>query len=47
MTRKLKMTILSRAKNVAAPLIFGVSFLAIWEGVVVGFYLKQYFWAAP
>ncbi len=41
------MTTLSRAKNIAAPLIFGVSFLALWEGVVVGFDLKPYFLAAP
>ncbi len=41
------MTILSRAKNIAAPLIFGVVFLALWESVVVGFDLKPYFLAAP
>ena len=41
------MTILYRAKNIAAPLIFGVVFLALWESVVVGFDLKPYFLAAP
>jgi len=41
------MTTLSRVKNIAAPLCFGVSFLAIWEGAVVGFDLKPYFLAAP
>lgn len=34
-------------KNIAIPLVFGLVFLALWEGAVVGFNLKPYFLAAP
>ena len=41
------MKTLDRIKSVVAPLIFGVAFIALWEGAVKGFDLKPYFLAAP
>ena len=37
----------SRIRRILPPLVFGVSFLLLWEGVVKGFDLKPYFLAAP
>ena len=36
-----------RGVVVLPPLVFGVSFLVLWEGLVRGFDLKPYFLAAP
>lgn len=41
------MKTLDRIKSIVAPLVFGVAFIALWEGAVVGFDLKPYFLAAP
>lgn len=41
------MKTLDRIKSILAPLVFGVAFIALWEGAVVGFDLKPYFLAAP
>ncbi|MSY47415.1 MAG: ABC transporter permease subunit [Actinobacteria bacterium] len=42
-----KMKTLERVKKIATPFVFGVVFLALWEGAVNGFDLKPYFLAAP
>ena len=34
-------------RSVMPPIVFGVAFLALWELVVKGFYLKPYFLAPP
>ena len=36
-----------RLRRIAPPLVFGVAFLALWEGLVRVFALKPYFLAAP
>ena len=41
------MRTLDRIKSIVAPLVFGVAFIALWEGAVKGFDLKPYFLAAP
>ena len=41
------MKTLDRIKSIVAPLVFGVAFIALWEGAVKGFDLKPYFLAAP
>ena len=41
------MKTLDRIKSIVAPLVFGVAFIALWEGSVKGFDLKPYFLAAP
>ena len=41
------MTTTSRIRRILPPLVFGVAFLLLWEGVVKGFDLKPYFLAAP
>ena len=41
------MKTLDRIKSIVAPLVFGVVFIALWEGAVKGFDLKPYFLAAP
>ncbi len=41
------MKTLDRIKSIVAPLVFGVAFIALWEGAVKGFELKPYFLAAP
>jgi len=41
------MTSTSRIRRILPPLVFGVAFLLLWEGVVKGFDLKPYFLAAP
>ena len=38
------MKTLERVKKIATPFVFGVVFLALWEGAVNGFNLKPYFW---
>ena len=41
------MTFVNRLRNIAVPFIFGVGFLAFWEGAVKFFHLKPYFLAPP
>lgn len=41
------MNTVSRIRRILPPLVFGVAFLLLWEGVVKGFDLKPYFLAAP
>ena len=37
----------SRLSRIAAPVVFGLGFLGLWEGAVRGFNLKPYFLAPP
>jgi NitT/TauT family transport system permease protein len=41
------MTLANRLRNIAVPFVFGVAFLAFWEGAVKFFKLKPYFLAPP
>ena len=41
------MKTLDRIKSITTPFVFGVAFIALWEGAVEGFDLKPYFLAAP
>ena len=39
--------VIARLRQIGPALVFGVSFLALWEAAVRGFDLKPYFLAAP
>ena len=41
------MTVINRLRNIGVPFVFGVAFLAFWEGAVKFFNLKPYFLAPP